>query len=946
MKRTLSLVLALVMILGTIPAFAAAPTVNEAAEFLNSEEVNVLRGNLSEGALMLEEGLKRQDSVVMLSRLLGEEDVVEATEGEPTWEDIADGFYNPVLKWAQETGWYNGHSEVRFGYNEVITAQDYSLVLLRALGYVDELEVAWADAYEKAIELGLLEDIGEKAEITRGEMAVMTFIALGTEMADGEQTLAEALEIEMPEEVKELEMTVEVINAKTIEVTFNQEVDKEEAVVELLRGTFKQNVTLTWAEDNESVQLVGAGNFQAADYTVNVTVDEEVLTASFKIEAQKVTSIELLSDVAVLSANPTTGLITTETATVGYIVKDQYGTDITANTQLTTNSSTVVVDNKGKVTLSGLNNMRIGDSVPVVLVHALSGTTTTGVVKLSAAATVSNIEFEGIYNAKGEVVELTDAVDASTVFLVVNLKDQYGNNIAAGNVGTDATGVIVTNTNPLTLKLVNDKVTSVSIANKNRFAIKFVELDATNEFKAGSAELLLITTMNGGTFRHTVNVTETKTTDVVSVGQPEYVIKGEKVLLPITVLDRDGNVITDKKVLAHPTKGIKINQLPLDETKLSEKDGQMYYNLENPVGAAGSYETATITSSTFKIATVTYRIAEQAKPVSIRGLKNPLILKVGAAPKTLVFADVNVEDQYGRTMTATTWGNAGSNYSIQVKDVASGAVTVSGSVITAGASNGTANIIIYLKDTALVSGTNALGEVANSAVQQQVRVTDGKEYTGYEIATIGKVQAADVQTAGAKAFTVNGILNGGKVKLDSNEFTVAISGGKNTATATPGAITVNKGDLTVSAGVEIDTEFTLKVTINATGTVIEQKFIVSADNKVVEDFFFTTDSVYASAKAITEAELATGSAITSGLKVGANVVKIATTDQYGNKTVEALDPAKVKVVIVPEKVAEVNITGNGTATAAATLASDVTEANVTIKLTIGNATKEIKAVVK
>src|SRR5690606_14966849 len=92
---------------------------------------------------------------------------------------------------------------------------------------------------------------------------------------------------------------------------------------------------------------------------------------------------------------------------------------------------------------------------------------------------------------------------------------------------------------------------------------------------------------------------------------------------------------------------------------------------------------------------------------------------------------------------------------------------------------------------------------------------------------------------------------------DPSEYTVKLTGGKGTATVNGDEITVKVADMnTNSGGTAIDTEFTLRVTIEATGKVLEQKFVVSKDNKLVEDFFFTTaavDSNYFAAKGITEA---------------------------------------------------------------------------------------------
>ncbi|MHA6259035.1 hypothetical protein ACXYMX_03865 [Sporosarcina sp. CAU 1771] len=82
------------------------------------------------------------------------------------------------------------------------------------------------------------------------------------------------------------------------------------------------------------------------------------------------------------------------------------------------------------------------------------------------------------------------------------------------------------------------------------------------------------------------------------------------------------------------------------------------------------------------------------------------------------------------------------------------------------------------------------------------------------------------------------------------------------------------------------------------------------------------------------------------MKAGATpaVVNFATTDQYGNKTVAA--NAGATITIVPEKVTEVTIEDNGTADAKATLKVPGTEAKLTVKVKVGNATKELKVTLK
>ncbi|TKI48776.1 S-layer homology domain-containing protein [Lysinibacillus varians] len=736
-------------------------------------------------------------------------------------------------------------------------------------------------------------------------------------------------------EVAEVKLeSVKAVNAKTIEVKFNKAVeDTSKATIELLRGTFKQNVTLTWAADKKSVQLVGATNFQAADYTVNISgLTEKVLTSDVKIEAQKVTSIEILDEVAVvdtaIQSNGTFAAGTT--ATVGYVVKDQYGTDITKTTSLKTNdtaNTTVVADAaKGVVKLSGavVEGKKIGDLVPVVLFDTATGTSVSKTVKLSAESTVSSIEVAGVYNAKGEEVVLNDNSKASEAFIVLNLKDQYGKEITDA---AKASGLVITNTNTTNLTIDN-KVTKVKIGEKDKLVVALSSI-----LKAGDTDVLLISTTNGQSAKYTVKVAETTTTNAISVSQPEIAVANEATLIPLTVTDKEGNVITNKKILADANKGIKVGGTPVAESALEVKDGQVYY--KTTFGAAGT-QALVFQTSTFKVATITVDVKAAAVPTVVRGLKNPLVISTAQAPVTITAKDhLIIEDQYGREMK-----NSAAPVTVTLVGT-SDVVSVSANQVTP-LKNGTATL-----NVALVTPNGTI----DSAVEVKVQVTDGTEYKGYEIAEIGKTKVAT-----DKKITVNGLLNGGKVALEPNEYTATVTGGKLTA---PQAVTAGKVNIadtalntdTTPAANKIDTEFTLKVTINATGEVLEQKFVVSADAEKTQDFFFTASTVsvdladYNVAKAITEATLASGATV-ANLKTTGDapvVVNVATVDQYGNKEIKAL--AAETVTIVPEKVTDVTIAGNGTAAATATLKAGVTEAKVTLKIKVGNATKELKATI-
>ena len=234
MKKTLSLVLALVMILGSFSSvFAATPVSTEAEAGAFLKAAGVLVGD-EKGDLNLKDNLLRQDAVILVAQLRGEIEAAKGHKGLPTYEDVKIKFYNAPLAWAQEKDLFVGHSDKVFGFGENLTAQEYSTVLLKALGYNvngDKADVKFADALTKAKELTILENLTltEKEEITRGEMALMTFNALGVNMKGSKETLADTLKIKMPaaQELKAEVNTTENLKEVKVELSNAKLADAE-----------------------------------------------------------------------------------------------------------------------------------------------------------------------------------------------------------------------------------------------------------------------------------------------------------------------------------------------------------------------------------------------------------------------------------------------------------------------------------------------------------------------------------------------------------------------------------------------------------------------------------------------------------------------------------------------------------------------------------------------
>ncbi len=220
MRKILSLVLVLALVLGAFPAFAATDQL-EIANML--KEYKVLIGDET-GDLMLDEYLTREQALVVLARLMGMENEAKNTTFESSFTDVDHPYYEPFIAFAESKGWTNGIGNGLFGYGQFLTAQQAAAYMLRALGY----DVAYEDVMAKAEEMGILKDVGAEASasILRGQVAVMMYNTLMTKPNNSDVTLLEQLGLTPLAPAVATIQKVEANNLKQLKVYFTAPVDK------------------------------------------------------------------------------------------------------------------------------------------------------------------------------------------------------------------------------------------------------------------------------------------------------------------------------------------------------------------------------------------------------------------------------------------------------------------------------------------------------------------------------------------------------------------------------------------------------------------------------------------------------------------------------------------------------------------------------------------------
>ena len=220
MKRVLSLVLALVMVLGMIPTFAAEGTGGELLK-----EYGFITGGTN-GDLMEAKDFTREELAAVMSQLYGLEEDAKVYKGEAEYSDVdmISDWALPYVAFNEVNGWMQGRTDGSFDPKGIVTGQELAALLLKVLGY----EFTWANALEVAGDLDLV--VADEA-LTRGAGFEAIWTAVSeVKLAGEDMTLGVKLEKLDPPAPVVTELAVDSVvatNLKEVVVTFNQAVDKD-----------------------------------------------------------------------------------------------------------------------------------------------------------------------------------------------------------------------------------------------------------------------------------------------------------------------------------------------------------------------------------------------------------------------------------------------------------------------------------------------------------------------------------------------------------------------------------------------------------------------------------------------------------------------------------------------------------------------------------------------
>ncbi|MDW0108698.1 S-layer homology domain-containing protein [Sporosarcina aquimarina] len=552
--------------------------------------------------------------------------------------------------------------------------------------------------------------------------------------------------------------TVKATNAKTLTVTFNKAVDTEKAMIEVKRGSVKPSIKeIKFSEDKKSATVEFNTALAAGDYTATVTgLSDQPLTGTTKVEAEKLTEINFLSDVAVKSGN---------NIKVNVEAKNQYGEVVNGklpagNISVSASKGTTghSIDKNGVLTVNGnASSFNVDDKVVVTVVDSTTGVTATKTLTVAQAADVNSIVLGEIKTDDAELakepVNVTNMdTDYAKYYIPVTIKDQYGNTLKAA----DLVGVNVLSSNENIVKF--NKFEELT---NGQTVIKLAQpTSATN----GTAVLTVVSAGTGKTASVSVKVNEDSKTDVITVSSPESALKiSQKTELPFSAADQFGNALvssTDFGTITQTNAG-----------KLTFADGSSITatgaNIESSIDYGNKNKVKlhvtptaknivlTAVSATGKAQTLSLTAEAAPEAATLAGLSKDLYMAMQKdETQDVNFTDVIVKDQYGEDISLPN------NYSLTFTavDGTLDTVTIANPTIT---NTGTTKAVV----TAAAKGTEAV-EITlkddNSDVLDTVTVNletvELKDISTFGLKEIGKLYSGSTFKYGNSTAQYNNAL--------------------------------------------------------------------------------------------------------------------------------------------------------------------------------------------
>ena len=248
MKKVISWMMAAIFVASMVQVNVHAEEIvtNEFADKLS--EVGMFNG--SDKGFELDREPTRLEGLVMMMRMLGiEEEAQNYDEKVVNFKDVP-AWGERYVQYAYKLNITKGVSSEQFGSAQQMDKKSYLTLMLRSLGYDDDNnDFTWANAAEKAVEVGIIKKSEmNSTKFTRGDVAEVSYNTLKVNLKGQEKLLVEKL-------VEDNKIDRTKVEKLDIEVRGQEELVDEEEL-----SLYKENMLAKVKQDQPAGGSISSGS--------------------------------------------------------------------------------------------------------------------------------------------------------------------------------------------------------------------------------------------------------------------------------------------------------------------------------------------------------------------------------------------------------------------------------------------------------------------------------------------------------------------------------------------------------------------------------------------------------------------------------------------------------------------------------------------------------------
>jgi len=745
MKKKLAIFLVVLMVLTAVaPSFAATivvddPPVGQDAALDELIMLGVLKERRGD------DYLKRQDTVVLLSRLMGQEDQAKAYPINHPFNDVSDSFYNGYLGWAYANQYFMGKSGTEFGFGEFMTVQQLQIVLLRSLGYYLGEFPGWDAVASTANTLGFGTSVPGTALATRGTMGVMTTAAIRANYKNTNETLAERLGHDVKTKADNAQLSIlefRQVGPRVFELECDENIEALKNSIQVKRGnitnSIKEITFPTYGKEMARIEMTS--NIMDVEYTGYIT-DTKGQTLSQTVQGSR----PYLADILITSSTAKLKGFTGSDANkviVNYEAVDQFDNEI--NASINWSGSGNVTDRGGYLEIYSSTQWQLGQAVMITGIAQVTGKApvvvnrTLSVSEPRKAVTIKLGDIENIDEDPNDEYIVQGSTDVWAI--PVMAYDQDGDKIEDidyfGSKNSPTSNNVILSPSDGTLVWYYPSDSQVADGKEEKVYVRVYASSFAENTVPTTVYVNLVDKNSGASDSAVVELLPNGVNRII-VDEPDMVIAGTPVEFPFEAYNYVGDQVKKYDTLKDSifVNGLKVTKGEKDGFYWKEKaggDAQLMYKNGNTSATIQFMEYATFMANNSSPFQVNFAVYPKANPYAIAGLDEEIYEYYAEdSGKTIVITDseLKFEDQYGNDYE----GSMPSGY--EVTFVGDGDISSDGETITLSLSNDTA----YDFEAELRDNTNQLLDVMSFTI----RVLDANDIDRFEVTTIGKVYAPD-----------------------------------------------------------------------------------------------------------------------------------------------------------------------------------------------------------